>query len=691
MRKIMSFFIFSIFALLGSLAISGSILVEAAFLNPLAIPTYDGSNQSVHPSVLHFDNGWKGYTYWMAFSPYPNSNDDYENPSLVVSNDRLNWVVPSGLSNPIDSPTAGEIAQGFHMSDSEILMVDGRMEYWYRFTGPNGEEQLFRKSSTNGIDWSAREMILDLSGTGNLVLSPSVIYEDGKYRLWFCDYGYKVCYMESATGTLGSWSTKVEVELTYRDATWIPWHLSVFKDNGEYVMLLTTMLDAEDKRYLLTGSSRNGLKFTDLHLILSPSPSGWDNQELYRSSTVRIGNIYSLYYSAMSYTGRWRIGLAEGNSLDSLSKVFFSLNFETSGGTAIASQSVADNCTGILPVSPTKPAYDFLGWYKEVEGINAWDFASDKVTSDTTLYAKWNSLVTVLAGADRFATAVEISKAGHDTAQTAILAAGTNFPDALSAGPLAVLEGAPILLTNATALPQATKDELVRLGTQRAIILGGEDVVGTGIVAELNALGIAVERVSGDDRYKTAVEVARKVREKSAVSDTVALATGLNFPDALSIGSYAAKMGIPILLTGTDILNSSTRAAVAEFGIAKALIVGGPDVVSQGVEDELTAMGIVVTRTYGNDRYATSIGIAERYFPDAVDALAATGLNFPDALAAVPYAVRLNAPIILVTLDAVPSAVRTYLSTSAINRITVCGDEEVVSLYVREELYSLVQ
>lgn len=91
MRKIMSFFIFSTVAILGFLAFSGSIPVEAAFVNPLAIPTYDGSNQSVHPSVFYFENGWKGYKYWMTFSPYPNSNDDVEDPSLVVSNDRLNW------------------------------------------------------------------------------------------------------------------------------------------------------------------------------------------------------------------------------------------------------------------------------------------------------------------------------------------------------------------------------------------------------------------------------------------------------------------------------------------------------------------------------------------------------------------------------------------------------------------------
>lgn len=49
---------------------------------PLEIPTYDGSKQLTHPSVLYFPESWNGHKYWAVATPYPNSNDEYENPSI---------------------------------------------------------------------------------------------------------------------------------------------------------------------------------------------------------------------------------------------------------------------------------------------------------------------------------------------------------------------------------------------------------------------------------------------------------------------------------------------------------------------------------------------------------------------------------------------------------------------------------
>ena len=68
---------------------------------PQHIPTYDGSDQSTHPSVLRFDAPWHGYLYWMAMTPYPYNNDGLEDPSILVSNDAQTWIVPEGLTNPL--------------------------------------------------------------------------------------------------------------------------------------------------------------------------------------------------------------------------------------------------------------------------------------------------------------------------------------------------------------------------------------------------------------------------------------------------------------------------------------------------------------------------------------------------------------------------------------------------------------
>lgn len=67
---------------------------------PLLIPTYvEDSDETCHPDVLYFENGWNGWNYWMSHTPYPNSNVAFENPSIVVSNDGLTWVEPNGIVN----------------------------------------------------------------------------------------------------------------------------------------------------------------------------------------------------------------------------------------------------------------------------------------------------------------------------------------------------------------------------------------------------------------------------------------------------------------------------------------------------------------------------------------------------------------------------------------------------------------
>ena len=70
--------------------------------DPLKLASAYGDTQATHPSVLHFDEPWNGYTFWIAYSPYPEADDSKENPHILASNDGVNWVLPSGFSNPLD-------------------------------------------------------------------------------------------------------------------------------------------------------------------------------------------------------------------------------------------------------------------------------------------------------------------------------------------------------------------------------------------------------------------------------------------------------------------------------------------------------------------------------------------------------------------------------------------------------------
>lgn len=69
--------------------------------DPLKLASAYGDTQATHPSVLHFDEPWNGYTFWIAYSPYPEADDSKENPHILASNDGVNWVLPSGFTNPL--------------------------------------------------------------------------------------------------------------------------------------------------------------------------------------------------------------------------------------------------------------------------------------------------------------------------------------------------------------------------------------------------------------------------------------------------------------------------------------------------------------------------------------------------------------------------------------------------------------
>ena len=69
----------------------------------------------------------------------------------------------------------------------------------------------------------------------------------------------------------------------------------------------------------------------------------------------------------------------------------YTVTFNSQGGSAVSSQVVGDGELATEPTAPTKTGYTFGGWYKESGCTNAWVFATNTVTSDVTLYAKWTA------------------------------------------------------------------------------------------------------------------------------------------------------------------------------------------------------------------------------------------------------------------------------------------------------------
>jgi len=135
---------------------------------PLEIESYvEDSNEVVHPDVLYFENGWNGYEYWMVFTPFPDSDAQYENPSIVASHDGLLWEIPTGLTNPIMTPFPESYdSNNYYHSDPDMIMSDDNSimyVFWREHSGWR-YETLNYVYSTDGINWTANQMDFVVNG-----------------------------------------------------------------------------------------------------------------------------------------------------------------------------------------------------------------------------------------------------------------------------------------------------------------------------------------------------------------------------------------------------------------------------------------------------------------------------------------------------------------------------------------------
>lgn len=269
------------------------------------------------------------------------------------------------------------------------------------------------------------------------------------------------------------------------------------------------------------------------------------------------------------------------------------------------------------------------------------------------------------AGGERIETAAAISAASFNPGvATAYIARADEFPDALAGGPIAGLGGAPILLVYPQELPEATTQELRRLRPGRIAVLGGARAISEAVVDGLRPLTEGeVVRLAGGNRFATAATIALD-RFPEPV-DTVFVATGQVFADALSGGPAAALVESPILLVAQNLLPRETVEALGVLRPRRIVVLGGSAAVSDTVVGQLGQHATDgVTRWFGRTRFETSAVISSRSFdPAAVHTvLLATGLKFPDSLAGAPAAFLHKAPLLLVTQDTIPEAVRNEIA-----------------------------
>jgi SpoIID/LytB domain protein len=184
-----------------------------------------------------------------------------------------------------------------------------------------------------------------------------------------------------------------------------------------------------------------------------------------------------------------------------------------------------------------------------------------------------------ISGKDRFEVAKRIADR-LGTTDTAIVANGLVFADALSIAPYASRKGYPILLTKKDQLPSETRAAIQ--GKESTIIIGGEGSVSNSVASQLPTQ--SKMRIGGKDRYEVAANIISKLNFSS---NTAFISTGLSFADALTGSVLAAKQNAPILLTRPNQLPDSILAIIKERNISSFTILGGTASVSDSVVSKL--------------------------------------------------------------------------------------------------------
>lgn len=283
---------------------------------PLNIPTYDDNLSITHPDVVYIPGGFAGYKYWMSFTPYPGASR--ENPSIVASNDKVNWEVPSGLTNPVIA-NAEAVADGYsYWSDASLCYHDGTIYMYFRAVG-SGTEAIYVTKTTDGVTWSTRELVF-ASATSTSCLSPSVLH-DGTQFVMHCvnytDSAIDVRYSATYNGFLQDGATAS----TMPSGDYVPWHIDVAQAGGKWHSLIATHYDGtQDTARLLYFVSDDGEEWAgNLKQAIPITGYAFDTRGHYRSSIVPVvGQPLKFDVYVASYktdATEWRVGLFEGVDL----------------------------------------------------------------------------------------------------------------------------------------------------------------------------------------------------------------------------------------------------------------------------------------------------------------------------------------------------------------------------------------
>lgn len=263
---------------------------DELYCKNLNIHTFDGTGELTHPSVIYFENGFMGYKYWMVHTPYHNCRLCLENPSLVVSNDGVNFEKLENVKDPLLEIIDCNNPKTYY-NDPNLIYTD-KLEIWYRYTIEYDDKEndhfVYRITSSDGRNWSKPEIILTDKAEKMCYMSISLIYECNEYKLYY--FNKNNIYVRKSKDLI-CWSAPELIRIeNYKGDLW---HGEVKKyDNTYYILFI-------DRKYgLFMAESKDGLvygKTKKINFICDSKDYFYVKNVLYKSSFI-IKDDYILFY-----------------------------------------------------------------------------------------------------------------------------------------------------------------------------------------------------------------------------------------------------------------------------------------------------------------------------------------------------------------------------------------------------------
>lgn len=280
-----------------------------------------------------------------------------------------------------------------------------------------------------------------------------------------------------------------------------------------------------------------------------------------------------------------------------------------------------------------------------------------------------------LVGSGRWETAIQISKNGWENSKEAVLVNDSSIADALSATPFAKAKNAPILLTQSNNLDTRTKAELKRLNVSKVYLIGGNITLSSSLENELKSISIDSERISGDSRYSTSLELAKKIDSINTISKIVVVNGQKGLADAVSVGAAAAQGNMPIILSDTTNGTSTSKDFISKHNITTSYVIGGTNSVSEDVKNSLPN----AKRISGENRNQTNAKVIEEFYKGTnlknlyitKDGMKKQG-DLIDSLAVGVLAAKNSSPVLLAG-NKLDSVQKDILDTKIFDKITQVG------------------